>query len=291
MALRHDAFVYDSDQEFAERIAPFAEEGIEQGAAVVTITTRSNCGLLRDVLGDASEHVSFVDRDQWYVRPAHTVAGYHRTVRRALMAGAPGVRVVGEVQFGTSPEEWAEWTAYESVLNRAFADQPAWIVCPYDARVLPDQVLEGAAHTHGPEHDDPTEFVRALTPQPLPLSGLRTIPFDDDPREVRSRLARELAAERVPPARAEELVLAAGEIMVNAQRHGAAPRELRVGTVDGRFVCEVTDCGPGIDDPLAGYLPPRVAGHDGAGLWVARQLTDRLELISSADGLTVRLWA
>jgi anti-sigma regulatory factor (Ser/Thr protein kinase) len=63
-----------------------------------------------------------------------------------------------------------------------------------------------------------------------------------------------------------------------------------MGLVDGHFVCEISDDGPGLDDPLAGYVPPRPDQEDGAGLWVARQLSSRLELMSSADGLTVRLW-
>ncbi len=290
-ALRHDAFVYSSDEEFAGRMAPFVKAGLKRGESVVTVTTRANCDLLREALGEASERVSFLDRDDWYTRPAHTVAGYSRTLRHALRNGAPGVRVIGEVQFGISPQEWAEWTAYESILNRAFADEPAWIVCPYDARTLPDHVVEGAAHTHGPDRDDTEELVRALTPEPQPLEGLRTLPLDDDAYEIRSRLARELAAEGLAGGRAAPLLTAASEILSNARRHGYGPREIRVGTVNGRIVCEIADYGAGMDDPLAGYLPPGVAGHDGAGLWVARQLTDRLELITSPGGLTVRLWA
>jgi anti-sigma regulatory factor (Ser/Thr protein kinase) len=63
---------------------------------------------------------------------------------------------------------------------------------------------------------------------------------------------------------------------------------VRLGQADGRFVCEIADHGPGLDDPLAGYLPPRPGR--GAGLWVARQLTRRLEMLSSERGLTTRLW-
>jgi anti-sigma regulatory factor (Ser/Thr protein kinase) len=65
---------------------------------------------------------------------------------------------------------------------------------------------------------------------------------------------------------------------------------MRVGRVGDRFVCEISDNGGGHDDPLAGYMAPRPGAVDGAGLWVARQLTSSLDLISSADGLTVRLW-
>jgi hypothetical protein len=56
-------------------------------------------------------------------------------------------------------------------------------------------------------------------------------------------------------------------------------------------VCEVSDHGPGIEDPLTGYLPPRPGHADGAGVWVARQLTHRLDFLPSPEGLTVRLWA
>jgi anti-sigma regulatory factor (Ser/Thr protein kinase) len=52
----------------------------------------------------------------------------------------------------------------------------------------------------------------------------------------------------------------------------------------------VSDHGPGLDDPLAGHLPPGHADVQGAGLWVARQLTSRLDLLSSDRGLTTRLW-
>jgi hypothetical protein len=57
-------------------------------------------------------------------------------------------------------------------------------------------------------------------------------------------------------------------------------------------VCEVSDHGGGLDDPLAGYVPPREGALDGAGLWVARQFASRLKpLASPGGGLTTRLWA
>ena len=65
---------------------------------------------------------------------------------------------------------------------------------------------------------------------------------------------------------------------------------VRAGLVDGWFVCEIEDRGHGLDDPLAGYLPPRPEQARGKGLWVARRLVRRLELLDNAPGLTVRLW-
>ena len=136
------------DAAFVDRIVPFLATALEEGEAAVAVTTRANGAVLRDGLGDDSEGVTFMDRDEWYVRPAQVIAGYEQTVRERLRAGAQAVPVVGEVRFGTTPREWAEWTAYEAILNRAFAGQPGMVVCPYDARALPDSVIDQAAHTH-----------------------------------------------------------------------------------------------------------------------------------------------
>jgi hypothetical protein len=57
-----------------------------------------------------------------------------------------------------------------------------------------------------------------------------------------------------------------------------------------RFVCEISDHGRGLDDRVAGYLPPGSDDARGAGLWVARQMAGRLDMLSSDRGLTMRLW-
>jgi anti-sigma regulatory factor (Ser/Thr protein kinase) len=214
--------------------------------------------------------------------------------------GASSVRVVGEVQFGPTTQEWNEWTAYEAISNRALAEHPAWIMCAYDQRVLPEQVIEGASQTHpellsesrqiSPRFADPEQLVRTLTPAHEPLEELRPVPPGEDPVVLRERLAAELAAAKVPETKALNMLLAANEVAVNAFQHAGGPKMMRVGLVAGRFVCEISDRGPGLNDPLAGYLPPKPDHGRGSGLWTARQLTSRLELIPSAHGLTVRLW-
>jgi anti-sigma regulatory factor (Ser/Thr protein kinase) len=298
--LRHDAFVYDSDAEFTDRMVPFIETGLARGESTIAVTTLANCALLRDALGASSERVSFVDRDAWYVHPAKTIAAYDKTLRDCLLGDVPALRVIGEVNFGRTPEEWAQWTAYESILNRAFADQPAWIVCPYDARALPEQIVEDASRTHphsfahpdhvGSHYDDPEHVVRALAPRPAALPGMRELTLDAGSRGLREQLLAETTAAGIAPAKADDLILAASEVLANAHRYGDGPPQLRIGLVDEHFVCEISDHGSGLDDPLAGYLPPKPGQLDSAGLWVARQLTTRVDLMSSADGLTVRLW-
>jgi anti-sigma regulatory factor (Ser/Thr protein kinase) len=116
------------------------------------------------------------------------------------------------------------------------------------------------------------------------------LPLDGGPRGFREALGAELEAAAVSEVEAGNLLVAAEEVLANAQRHGGERLSVHVGPVGNRFVCEVSDDGPGIDDPFAGFLPPRPGHAYGAGLWVARQLTRQLELVPSPQGATVRLW-
>jgi anti-sigma regulatory factor (Ser/Thr protein kinase) len=208
--------------------------------------------------------------------------------------------VIGEVGFGATPSEWREWAAYEAILNRAFSEHPAWIVCPYNARALPDEIIETAWHTHSrvlsggwrssTRYDDPELVVRSFATESPALPELREVPPGDGPGAFRDCLARELIANEVPEERARDLLIAGNEVVVNTWLHASGPTVLRLGWVGERFVCEIGDRGSGFDDPLAGYIAPEPEDLRGAGLWLARQLTWRLELLSSDVGLTVRLW-
>jgi hypothetical protein len=56
------------------------------------------------------------------------------------------------------------------------------------------------------------------------------------------------------------------------------------------MMCEVSDTGAGLLDPLAGHLPPDPFAARGRGLWLARQFSDLVELHSDPAGTTVRLY-
>jgi hypothetical protein len=70
--------------------------------------------------------------------------------------------------------------------------------------------------------------------------------------------------------------------------HGGGVEEVLVGRAEERFVFEIIDHGKGFDDPAAGYLAPRKGV--GTGLWVARQLTWRIEFFRSPQRFTTRIW-
>jgi anti-sigma regulatory factor (Ser/Thr protein kinase) len=296
-ALRHHAFVYESDADYVARSTAFLQDGLDAGEAAIVANTRDGLAMMRDALGPDADRVAFVDVSATYTRPAHAVARYHASLAEQLRR-APAVRAVADLQFGPAPGEWQEWAAYEAITNLAYAHLPAWVVCTYDANALPDPVLEAAGRTHSEllgedwqtseTFEDPRELVRKLTPDPEPLPQLRSFSPGADLEAFRERLARELVAEDVPAARALDMLVAATEIAANARRHGGGIEEVRVGRAEARFVCEVVDRGSGFDDPVAGYLVPREG--IGAGLWVARQLTWRVETFHAPQGFTVRIW-
>jgi anti-sigma regulatory factor (Ser/Thr protein kinase) len=171
-------------------------------------------------------------------------------------------------------------------------------LCSYNANGIPDRLLEGVWQTH-PEvvdgktwttsdhYEDPEDLLRRITPPPEPLADLRSITFGRDLEQFRERLAQELVAEHVPEARVLDMLLAASEIATNAIEYGGGVEEVRVGRAEGRFVCEIVDRGDGFDDPAAGYVAPRAGA--GTGLWVARQLTWRIEFFPSPRGFTARI--
>ena len=295
--LRHHAFVFESDDEYVARSVAFLKEGLEAGEGAIVGNARGGLAMMRDALGPDADRVAFFDVSATYTRPAHAVAAYYGTFREQLRR-VPAVRAVATMQLAPTPGDWEEWAGYEAITNLAYSHLPVWVVCCYGLNGVPDAILEDVWRTH-PEvlsdgwqaserFEDPRELVRNLTRAPEPLPELRSFAVGEDLEVFRETLARELAAENVPETKALDMLVAGTEVAANAVRHGAGIEEVRVGRADGRFVCEVVDRGGGFDDPVAGYLAPREG--TGTGLWVARQLTWRVESFHSPRGFTVRMW-
>jgi anti-sigma regulatory factor (Ser/Thr protein kinase) len=298
IAMRHNAFVYESLDEYVGRAVAFLREGLEAGEAAVVGHTRPGIAAVRDALGADAADVTFLNVEEAYTRPARTLAAFHRVYVEQFRK-APFVRVASDVQVGPSPADWDEWTGYEAMMNRCFAHLPTWALCTYDANGLPDPVLDAVWRTHpdvladerwaASDHfEDPAELLRRTTPEPELLAELRAIPVGRDVESFREGLAQELATANVSGARSLDMLVAATEIFANAVRHGRGVAAVRVGRAAGRFVCEIVDRGDGFDDPTVGYLAPREGV--GTGLWVARQLTWRIEFFRSSRGFTARAW-
>jgi anti-sigma regulatory factor (Ser/Thr protein kinase) len=299
MTFRHQALPYGSNAELAAGVLPFVTDGLTAGDAVIVVTTPANAALLRDALGELRDEVDFVDSQDVYDAPARTLATFYERV--ADHPGPGRARVVGEPLWaGLTPFETLEWTRYESLVNVVFAATTGWLLCPHDTRELPASVLQAAARTH-PEvlaADRPADYVEprdfyaecngtALPPAPSHADQLR---FGGGELRSTRRFAR-WAAERagVRGERAAGFVIAVNEVATNVLRYGGGHGSIAAWTEPGRLLCDVIDSGPGVDDHFLGHVPPVPDRERGAGLWVARQLCDLIEIRSGRDGTLVRL--
>lgn len=112
----------------------------------------------------------------------------------------------------------------------------------------------------------------------------------EDPGEIAPvRAAVHDLAERAGYAeRADDLALAIDELIANAQEHGAAPIHVVAEADHGSGVrVEVCDAGSGFDWAEAvREHPPMPDSRRGRGLWIVRQLVDRVTVERNGDATT-----
>lgn len=283
--LAHRALFYERPEELLTVAEPFVREGIEREEGVCAIVAPVHAAALRDLLGHAAATVVFHAPADWYETPARTLAHYGHLAQRDGR-----LRVIGEPPFADrSSASLREWARADAILETAFAHAPIDVLCPYDVRVLPPEVLAYARRSHAmqcaggelvPIPDaDPLGLVHELADElDDPAGPVEEATFHEDPAPVRRFVVEHAQRAGVLGERLEALRLAVSELATNAILHGRAPRSVRLWRVEDRLVCEVEDGGAGIDSPFAGYLMPQPTSVDGRGLWVTRQLCDRVEV-------------
>jgi anti-sigma regulatory factor (Ser/Thr protein kinase) len=85
----------------------------------------------------------------------------------------------------------------------------------------------------------------------------------------------------------EELVVVANELASNAVRHGGGTGRLRLWRAGDLIHCEVSDEGPGLADAEVGRERVPLTAYGGRGLWVVRQMSERVDVRTSPKGATV----
>jgi transcriptional regulator with XRE-family HTH domain len=147
--LEHRVLTYGSDDEYLAGAIPLLAEGIERSDSLLVVATEARIGLLRDALGDGSARVAFAVSAGWLLSPSAALNSFRAFVKEKLEGGAPWIRIWGEpIWEGRSDAEVVAWTRLESLINLAFASSPATIVCPYDTRSVPEEIVTDAHRTH-----------------------------------------------------------------------------------------------------------------------------------------------
>jgi anti-sigma regulatory factor (Ser/Thr protein kinase) len=305
-AFSHQVVFHGSDDELLQVVVPFCAAGAGSDQQVLVCCRPPTTQLLQRALGPGHQ-VTYLDYEATYSTPIAAIAAYQELIDGYLSAGADSVRVVAEAVYDRTADERAEWSRYEAVANHAMQAYPVSAVCLYDTRRVPEDLLTLARRTHpavltmtgdgtNPEYMDPALFLRE-TNQAAP-EPLETEPPDleiskvADLDELRLQLELCLFQTTHMAREAADLVLAANEVATNALRYGRPPVRLRLWVRADRCLCTITDRGPGIHDPFAGYIWPGALSHPpthGMGLWLARRLCDRVDIVDGPDTCTVRL--
>jgi anti-sigma regulatory factor (Ser/Thr protein kinase) len=286
--------MYTDAEEFLAGVGAFLEAGLDDGEPVMAAVPGLRLELLRERFGEA---VRYVDMTELGRNPGRIIPA----VRDWLDGHGDGpARFVGEpIWPGRSAPEAAEGLRHEALLNLAFAGDPVSILCPYDTAALNADVVEDAALTHpqlvcdghaadSDRYTDPA-VVYAAADRALaePVAPVIAMPVTGDLGALREFVARHSG--ELDEQRRFDLQLAVNEAAVNTLVHGDGHGVLSVWRTDCELVCEVSDRGASIVDPLAGRRRPDPLSSDGRGRWMINQVCDLVELRPGSGGTRLRL--
>ena len=299
---RHEAFLWHGLEEFLARTAPFVAEAVDQQMPIMVAVPEAHGVPLRDALGDRARSVTFVDMTELGHNPARIIPAWADFIA-ANGAGTRPLRGIGEpIWAGRRDAEVVECQIHEAMLNLAVpTDTPFWLLCPYEADALGDEVLEaarrshptvihgahhGASHTYADEHDPLNLSRRELTARPADAHEVRF--RSGDLSHVRRTVARFASEAGLPERRISDLVLGVNEVAANSLDHGGGSGVLRAWQERDALVFEVTDSGR-LENLLVGRVTPRPAQPRGRGLWMVNRLCDLVQIRTAPSGTVIRV--
>ncbi|MBO4210171.1 anti-sigma factor RsbA family regulatory protein [Micromonospora echinofusca] len=297
--LRHEALFYTGDSDYVAGVGGFVTAGLAAAEPALIAVPGHRLDLLRPLVG-ADAPVTFVDMTEAGRNPGRIIPGVlHAFLDRHRDRS---VRIVGEpIWPGRSAVEYPRCVQHEALINIAFADRPAVILCPYDAVGLDEVALTDAARTHpvlvrdgvtttSPHYTTPEAVVdgfnRPLAAPDGPVADLR---FDATGLSAaRALVGAAATGAGLSPERVDDLRIAVTELATNALTHAPTPATLRVWVEPAALVCEVTGASV-LTDRLAGRIPPSHRSDRGRGLVLVNQLCDLVEIHTDEGSTTIRL--
>jgi anti-sigma regulatory factor (Ser/Thr protein kinase) len=296
----HDALFFATTSELLDVAGPWLRDGVAAGDDVVLLCRDELVAPLTVAAGRGARVTVVPPAEVW--RKALDAVGFLRDLVEARSRDGVQVRLLAEVACDESPRALQEWRRFEALHAHSVGDLSLWALCGYDTQRLPEACLQTGHLTHRHLLDgngrrtpnaaavEPVVVLESVSSSVTLPTGppLTTVSELRDLRHLRTVLRHELDGD-VPATVVDDLLVVANELARNGVEHGQPPVDVRVTVTDGEVRCAVTDHGPGIRDPFAGYLPPRhtrgALRH--SGLWVARYLSDDLHHGFTPEGFTV----
>ncbi|WP_158848895.1 sensor histidine kinase [Saccharothrix deserti] len=301
----HEALLYRDDEQYLAGTVPFVRDGLAAGEPVLVAVPQRGIDLLRGALGRQAEQVEFLDMRRAGRNPGRIIPGVLAafTDNAADTAASGRVRIIGEPLWPERTElEYPACVQHEALINTAFEDRPAWILCPYDTANLAPEALRDAEATHpimvegerrrrSDGYREPflitEEFNRPLPPPPADVLVRR---FDLDSLGTTRRLVAGFATDASLTAdHVEDLVLAVNELTTNSVVHAGGSGTLLLWREGGVVVCEVRDAGR-LANPMVGRRNPGASGRGGYGVMLVNLLCDLVRVHTGEDGTAIRVY-
>lgn len=294
----HAALIFHDSQDLQDRLA--AARPPENTVIVTACRPEHHHAVTAALAGYSTVRI---ERPDIHTRPAAALAAYRRLPGESSVGNAVAITVIAEPDTGDTTTAWARAARCEAATDLTLADTGISLICAYpattSAALLADimrthpVLLTAHGRQRNPEHLVPETMLHRLTarrsrPAPPHQPALRIVSRSmNDLGDTRAKLAAHLTG--LPALMRTDFVAAINEIATNAYCHGAPPVTISLWVREDAVECRITDHGAGVSDPTLGYRPRRSSGRrTGAGLWLARQLCDDLDMWT-ADVFTVRI--
>src|SRR5262245_28108700 len=111
--LAHEAFLYDSTDEFVGTMAPFVRAGLERGDRVFAAAKGCGASALLEELGDDAGLVELHDATRWKTRPYERLQAFMRMADE--LEDGQGLTAMGEPVWDGSEAVIRQWARYESI--------------------------------------------------------------------------------------------------------------------------------------------------------------------------------
>lgn len=297
---RHEAFLWHGRDQFVQRLAPFIQEGLDAGEAVMVAVTPEHAAWLTWELGPSARQVRFVDMAELGRNPACIIPAWQTFLDECSGRGRPA-RGIGEpIWVGRRPEEIAECQLHESLLNLAIdPDLPFWLVCPYDDARLDPEVITEAGRSHpvlatstsysgSPSyqgHLHARELFTSQLPAPTGPSTQVRVTRPLDLSALAACVTLQATTADVWSRDVVNLTRAVRELTGTSLHRGASKVQIRFWNEPEVLICDVTD-DTLIDDLLTGRRNTP-ADHD--ALWFANQARHLVQVRSNEKGTIIRI--
>lgn len=296
----HQALHYHGTDDLVRSLVPFVESAEALGEPVLVMLDDAALGALAGALDPVADEVEMVDVADVGLNPARVLPTWCDFIERHR---GSRLRVVGEpLRLSLGDDVLAECLFNEDLLNVAFdRSQPLWLLCPYDTTALSASVVRGSLERHPFVYDAGGHRASGAFAGRGARTPTTAVPLSRPPPDARCTRIEEEAdlpalrhwlrtnsTELGGGGRADDVVLAGGEVATNSLSHGGGAAEIAMWTEPGTLRCEVSDTGSW-EDPLAGRRAPPSDATAGRGLWIANQLSDLVQIRPGLSGTVVRL--